>query len=90
MKKFELGKTALFLSLTTLITVLAWITFEIYRTAHQTTITQITQEQMKPLNPKIDTNTIEALKSDLVFEESALNFSAPEPVASPTATHEED
>jgi hypothetical protein len=79
MKKFKLGKKALILSMTTLITVLVWIGFDIYRTAHQSTITPVTQEQMVSLNPQIKTKTIEALKNDLFFTKEELNL-----------THEED
>lgn len=72
MKKFKLGKDALILSIITLLTVLTWIGFDVYRAAHQTTITKVTEEQMVSLDPKIKTETLESLKSNLSFSEEEL------------------
>ena len=56
----------------TLLTVLTWIGFEIYRTATKTTIPRVTQEQMKPLDPKIKKEVIEKLRKNLWFSEEEL------------------
>lgn len=73
-KKFKLGKNALVLSIVTLITVLSWIFFEVYRTMVKSTIPQLTQEQMKVLSPKINTTTVQTLKSRLFLSEEELNI----------------
>jgi len=73
-KKFKLGKDALILSIMTLITVLSWIGFEIYRTATMSTISRATREQMTPLNPKIEKTIIEDIKKNLSFSEGELNI----------------
>lgn len=73
-KKFNLGKDALILSIMTLITVLSWISFEIYRTATMSTISRATREQMTPLNPKIEKAIIEDIKKNLSFSEGELNI----------------
>ncbi len=67
--KIKFGRRALFFSILTLITILTWIGFEVYRTAIKTTIPKVAQEQMKSLNPKINLETIESLKSNLSFTE---------------------
>jgi len=73
MKGLKLGKDALTISIMTLITVLTWTGFEVYRTYSKTTITKVTQEQMSPLNPVIKTEVIEALKANFTFTEEELN-----------------
>jgi len=78
MNEFKLGKNALVLSIMTLITVLVWITFEVYRTVTKTTIPKVTQEQMAPLNPKIKKEVIEKIKENIWLspeEAESFNFS---------------
>jgi len=74
MNGFKLGKDALIFSVLTLITVLTWIGFEVYRTATKTTIPEVTQRQMAPLEPKIKKETINQLRENLWFAEEELNF----------------
>lgn len=69
MKKIKLGKNALLLAVTTLVTVLVWMTFEVYQARNKNTIPQVTQEQMRSLNPKLKTDILEGLKNDLTFSE---------------------
>lgn len=52
----------LILSLFSLITVVAWIVFDVYHAATTSRISQIQQELMTPLNPTFDTSVIEELK----------------------------
>jgi len=60
----------------TLITVLTWIAFEVYRTMTETTISKVTQEQMAPLNPQIKKEIIEKLKENIwLSPEEAESFS---------------
>jgi len=78
MNEFKLGKNALILSIMTLITVLTWIIFEVYRTATKTTIPKVTQEQMAPLNSQIKKEIIEKLKENIwLSPEEAQSFSSP-------------
>jgi hypothetical protein len=74
MNGFKLGKDALIFSVLTLITVLTWIGFEVYRTATKTTIPEVTQRQMAPLEPKIKKETINQLRENLWFAEEELSF----------------
>jgi hypothetical protein len=77
MNEFKLGKNALILSIMTLITVLTWIIFEVYRTATKTTIPKVTQEQMAPLNSQIKKEIIEKLKENIwLSPEEAQSFSS--------------
>jgi len=73
MKKFQLGKNALFFSILTLITVITWIAIEVYSTVKKTTIPKVTQEQMTPLESKIEKEVVTELKEDLWFSEEELN-----------------
>jgi hypothetical protein len=78
MNELKLGKNSLILSIMTLITVLVWIAFEVYRTATKTTIPKVTQEQMAPLNPQIKKEVIEKIKENIWFsaeEVESFNFS---------------
>lgn len=85
--KFKLGKEALILSIMTLLTVTAWIFFEVYRTLHKSTITQVTKKQMEPLDPKINTTIIQSLKENLSFSDEELNIvPMPTPIPTPTET----
>lgn len=76
MKGLKLGKDVLIMSIMTLITVLTWTGFEVYQTYSRTTITEVTQEQMLPLNPVLKTEVIETLKANLNFSEEELNAAA--------------
>lgn len=77
--KFKLGKDALILAILTLITGLTWVGFEVYLVTKKTTITQATQEQMRPLDPKINRKTIDSLKENLSFNLEELNFETSQP-----------
>lgn len=57
------SKQALFLSIFTFLTVLAWIAFDVYHAAVSSTITPVQQELIKPLAPKFDTQVVQELKS---------------------------
>lgn len=85
MKKFKMGKDALILSIMTLITILTWVSFDVYRAATETTITKATQEQMKSLNPEIKRFVIDSLKNNLWIPQEELETIIPVPAA-PVAT----
>lgn len=52
------SKDLLLISIFTLITVFAWIVFEVYHTAVTSTITEIQQKLTTPLNSKLDPATL--------------------------------
>lgn len=83
--KFKLGKDVLIFSILTLITVLTWVAFEVYRASIKTTIPKVTQEQMTFLNPTVNTNTIETLKTRLSLSEEELNMTISLPVSTQSA-----
>ncbi len=56
------NKQALFLSLLTFFTVLAWIVFDVYYTLTTTTIKPVDQEIIRVLEPKFDIQTVFELK----------------------------
>jgi hypothetical protein len=88
MKKFKLGKDILILTIITLVTVLSWVSLEVWTVAHQTTVTKITQEQIAPLNPKINTEIIESLKSKLTLSTEQINQLVSSPPATPSSEPE--
>lgn len=61
----KLGKEALVLAVMTLITIITWLIFDVYRTSKKTTITETTKEQMKLLNPEINREIIDSLKNSI-------------------------
>jgi hypothetical protein len=73
MKNLQLGKDSLILAILTLITAITWIGFDVYKASTRTTIPKATKEQMKKLNPTIDTEVIENIKSRKSFSEEELN-----------------
>ncbi|HUS59814.1 MAG TPA: hypothetical protein VMX76_00290 [Nevskiaceae bacterium] len=83
--KFKLGKDALILSIMTLLTVITWIFFEVYRTLRKQASTQITKKQMESLDPKINTTIIQSLKENLSFSNEELNI-VPTPTPTETVT----
>lgn len=60
---FKLGKQALILAVMTLITIITWLAFDIYRISKKTTIAETTQEQMRVLDPKINKEIVNSLKN---------------------------
>ncbi len=47
----------------TLITLVFWVAFQIFKFASSNTIPAPTQEQIRPLDPSIDTQLLERLKT---------------------------
>lgn len=86
MKDFKFSKDVLVLAIMSLLTVLTWIGFEVYRAATESTIPRVTQEMLAPLKPTLDQETIEQLKESLTFTEEELNSLAVPVVIEPTPT----
>lgn len=72
MKKLQLGKDALILAILTLITVITWIAFDVYRILAKTEIPRILQKQTAPLDPKIPVTTLEELEERISFSQEEL------------------
>ena len=66
------NRDILVLSILTLITVLTWIAFDVYKALTKTTIPKVLEEQMRPLEPRIDRAKIEKLKERLSISEEEL------------------
>lgn len=79
MKKLQLGKDALILSILTLITVLTWIGFDVYRALTKTEIPKVLKRQIAPLNPKLPTTTLEGLQQRVTFTQEELRQVPPPP-----------
>lgn len=80
MKQQKISRDLLNLAVLTLITALTWVTFDVYRALTNYTIPEVLEEQMLPLNPKLDQEKINRLKERLrTPEEELANIPAPEP-----------
>jgi hypothetical protein len=72
------GKDILVLAILTLITVFTWIVGDVYQALTRTTTPEILEEQMRPLQPRIDRVKIEEIKKRLTISEEELqNISVP-------------
>lgn len=56
------GQNLVGLMIFTLITIMAWIGFDVYRTLNKKSLPTINEEEVKPFNPVLDTNMTEMLK----------------------------
>jgi hypothetical protein len=83
-------KNLLVSSILTLITVLVWIGFDVYRALNKTTITKVTQEQMKALDPKIKRDVIEKVKNNLYLNEEDLNQAVVSVPEEPNGTEDQE
>lgn len=86
MKKIKFGKDILFLTIFTLITALTWVGLAVWSTATKTMISEVTQQQMAPLNPVINKDIIESLKKTSYFSEEEMSQSLPATGAGQTTT----
>lgn len=92
-QKKILSKDVLVLTILTTICVVSWIVFDIYRALKKSDISQVLKEQLNPLNPNFDKNTLESLKQRKIISEAELDsvpeltkFKLSEKQASPSAT----
>lgn len=67
MKRKQLGRDILILSILTVITVFTWIGLEVYRVLTKTEIPVVLKRQIEPLNPTINREIFEDLKSRGAF-----------------------
>ncbi|HUW21271.1 MAG TPA: hypothetical protein VMW41_01250 [Candidatus Bathyarchaeia archaeon] len=71
MKKKRISQETLNLAIITLITVLVWAGFDIYRAYTETKVKLDVRQQLNPLNPKLDIEVIDLLsgKRQISLEE---------------------
>jgi len=62
MKKKRISQETLNLAILTLITILVWAGFDIYRAYTKTTVKPDVRSQLTPLDPKLDTEIIRNLE----------------------------
>lgn len=68
----KLNRDLLNLSIMTLITVLTWAGFDVYRAFHQTEIPQVLERQIQPLDPQLEKEVLANLKErDFISREEA-------------------
>ena len=79
MRKKTLNRDFLILSVLSVITVFTWIGLEVYQILNKTEIPSVLQRQIEPLNPVIETNVIQGLKSRKSYSAEEL-VTAPLPV----------
>ena len=71
--KIKLGKDALVLSILTLVTVLVWMAFDIYRALIRTEVPHVLKTQIAPLDPTISTIVLDDLESRISYPTERLN-----------------
>lgn len=74
MRKPKISRELLLLAILTLITVLTWISFEIYRTFTQPVSLKIPTTQLEPLDPKINMQIMENLAKRETISKEELNL----------------
>ena len=72
MKKAKLPSLVTILILT-LITVVVWVTFDVYRLFNKTETPVVPEEVSAPLNPILDKNTINLIESRIFLDETAIS-----------------
>lgn len=73
LKRTEEYKNLFNLSVLTLIVVVLWMVFDIYRTWQKTTVTQVLQNILEPIEPSFDRKTLDALKQKKSISEEELS-----------------
>jgi hypothetical protein len=84
MKESKFSKNLFYIAILTVITILTWIGFDVYRAFNKVEIPKNVQEQLTPLNPQVDMETLENLPKRLQIKEE--EFILPTPTSTPTKT----
>lgn len=82
MEQLKFGRNILILAIMSLITVGAWIGFEVYHAYTKTTVPRVAKELVKPLDAKIDEAVIEDIKERYQIPEEELEIVS-QPTESP-------
>lgn len=69
----KIDRDILILSILTVLTVLTWVAYDVYQALTKYTLPDVLDEQMRPLEPKVDRAKIEKLKQRLSIPEAELN-----------------
>ncbi len=68
----KINRDLLNLSIMTLITVLTWAGFDVYRAFHRVEIPEVLERQIRPLDPELDIEVLANLKErDFISKEEA-------------------
>jgi len=80
------------LAILTALTTLSWVSFEIYQALSQKAPPNIPPQILAPLNPNLDTQSLDLIKSRIQPDESTLPLSSPlaTPTPLPTASPSEE
>ena len=86
MKRYRKKNDVLFLSVLTLITVLTWIGFDVYRALNKPKVPAVLKEQMRALDPQFDEKTLAELNQRLKITEEELKMLEEKMVVTPEAS----
>jgi len=82
MNKSTTSKDLFIASIVTTVTVVVWAMIDLFLTFKQTNISPVLKKQMEPLNPKLDTATLDNLEKKSGFEfNNAVQTQVQEPLA---------
>jgi hypothetical protein len=79
MKKKYVSRDVLIVSVCTLITILVWIGFDVYRIFTQEEQPYVPADQLVPLNPKIDQEIIDQVAQGAFWEKGEYTLPVPIP-----------
>lgn len=65
--KIKFGRKSLLIATITFVTALCWIGLSVYQAASETRVSQVTQRQLRTLNPNLDTETLEQVRQGITF-----------------------
>lgn len=74
-----------YLSIMSLLTVLTWLGFDVYRAYRRVQIPQVLKKQIQPLDPNLDTQVLSSLSQRQYKNREDLSVSTPETIT-PTPT----
>jgi hypothetical protein len=75
--KFKIGKDAMRLAIMTLATVLTWVGYAVYQAATKSQFTNVTNQQLAALDPKINTEVLDEIENSVTFSNEELESMAP-------------
>jgi hypothetical protein len=76
--------SAVVTAILTLTTIFAWVGFEVYRSFTTKSPPQVPAEIINPLDPTLDTQTLNSLGQRVFVENSQITVSSPSPTPSPS------
>lgn len=76
-RKQSLSSNILMIGLFTLLAVGSWVVFDVYRAVVKTTVPEVVQVQIEPLDSEIDPSLITFLRASRKFDQNFLNTLTP-------------